>query len=144
MCSVDVQVRCNPDQTNKISSHFYSKWWQVQLSRLSVVWENSWTLQVYLEKVGKQRCLNSLRLSRYSSPSSFRAQFQLMIGQPNRATTETLNMRCALLQDSLNGCLQGREFAELPEELQGSIERLLEYVHDSSEENALIQSSIGC
>jgi len=52
-----------------------------------------------------------------------------MIKQPSKATTESLNMQCALLQDTLESCMRGKDFAELPEELKRNIQQLLEYVH---------------
>ena len=52
----------------------------------------------------------------------------MMIEQPSKASTESLNMHCALLGDTLEICKRGNDFAELPEELQGNIRHLLEYV----------------
>lgn len=40
----------------------------------------------------------------------------------------TLNIQCALLRDTLESCIQGRELAKLPDELKGNVQQLLEYV----------------
>jgi hypothetical protein len=55
--------------------------------------------------------------------------------QPSNEAAETLNVQCALLRDSLESCLQGRDFAQLPEELKASIERLLGYVYQQFSTN---------
>ena len=64
--------------------------------------------------------------------SSFiqRAFIEQMKGkQHGKMATETLNMQCALLRDTLESCTHGNGFAELPEELKRNIRQLLECVH---------------
>jgi hypothetical protein len=46
--------------------------------------------------------------------------------QPRKASTETLNVQCTLLRDTLEYCFQGNDFTELPNELKGDIQQLLE------------------
>ena len=72
--------------------------------------------------------VNSERRGTGSTLSFFHFK-RVTIHQPSRAATETLNMQCALLRDTLESCMQGRNFTELPDELKGNIEQLLKYVH---------------
>jgi hypothetical protein len=51
---------------------------------------------------------------------------EVTIEQPSMVATETLNMQCALLRDTLESCLQGKDSMELPDEVKGNIRKLLE------------------
>ncbi len=48
---------------------------------------------------------------------------QVTIEQPSKAASETLNVQCALLRDTLESCLQGKD---MPDEAKGNIQKLLE------------------
>jgi hypothetical protein len=52
----------------------------------------------------------------------------MAVKQTNKVATEAFNMQCALLRDTLESCMLGWDSAELPIELKGNIQRLLEYV----------------
>ena len=68
---------------------------------------------------------------------------RLTIKQPSKAASETLNVQCALLQDTLQSSMQGQTFADLPDELKGNIGQLLEYVHRPLRSNIFVEYSSG-
>ena len=66
----------------------------------------------------------------------------MTVKQSSKVTTEPLDTQIALLRDTLESCMEGRDIIALPDELMENIQQLLKYVHKSHDDQMILLNPV--
>ena len=66
----------------------------------------------------------------------------MTIKQPSEVAPSPLDMQIALLRDTLESYMEGRNLSALPDELMENIQQLLKYVHKSHDDQMILLNPV--